>query len=413
MGLLKTLFRPNSEKHEQRGDDCVRASDWGMAKLAYEAALAALEKGAPGDAESKARIYEKLNGSMDALSREHVQTAEELMESGYDDDARELLELALGLTRDTALQADIKNRLRGVERSTSMAIQRDATEFEPLPRVNEQVDVEGSDVETFMALCGALPEEMRSAYVSYGPYFQVGYLALNKGDFAFAADALSRAMKEDPSPASFIPLELATALLNLQRLHEARELLETFLEHHPDVLPGYQVLCEVFWEMEAFDLAEALLESCPEGLQDSLAYILLRGESLSQAGRPSEAAAFYQAFMKQYGRNDAVLKALAGSYETLGDLEKARDLYIEIMNQCQSCHTRVDPLVQRKLADIRFDLGEQSMKVLESYLSLAREDPSDRPFYFERISQLYTAMGDEAEARRFREFARQAGEGKG
>jgi hypothetical protein len=99
-------------------------------------------------------------------------------------------------------------------------------------------------------------------------------------------------------------------------------------------------------------------------------------------------------------------------YETLGDLEKARDLYSEIMNQCQSCHARVDPLVRRKLADIRFDLGERSVTVLESYLSLAQEDPSNRPFYFKRVSHVYASMGNEAEAHRFSQFARQSGEGK-
>jgi hypothetical protein len=77
MGLLKTFFRPNPERHEQRGDTCVRAADWGMAKLAYEAALDALEKTAPGETASKARILEKLHGSMEALAREHIQTAEE------------------------------------------------------------------------------------------------------------------------------------------------------------------------------------------------------------------------------------------------------------------------------------------------------------------------------------------------
>ena len=410
MGLLKTLFRPNFQKHEQRGDDCVMASDWGMAKLAYEAALEALEKGAPGDVESKPRIHEKLSQSMEALAREHVQTAEELVETGYDEEARELLELALNLTRDSALKADVKKRLRVLEAPTSIAIQQDTTESEPLSPVDRDEDPAGSDDETFMALCGALPEDIRPLYVTYGPSFQTGYLALNKGDFEFAAEALSRAMKENPFPDSFIPLELATAFLNLRRLDEARALLETFLAHHPDALPGYQVLCEVFWEMKAFDRAEALLESCPEELQNSLAYALLRGESLSQAGRPSEAATFYQAFIKEYGRHEPLLKALAGSYETLGDLVTARDLYMEIMNQCQSCHTRVDPLVQRKFADISFDLGERSTTVLEFYLSLAREDASNRPFYFDRISRIYASMGNEEEASRFSEFARQARE---
>lgn len=412
MGLLKTLFRPNSERQEQRGDDCVRASDWGMAKVAYEAALDALEKRSPDDAESKARILEKLEGSMEALSRQHVRTALELMESGYDDDARELLELALDLTRDRALRSEIQQRLRGLERSTSRADRDIPSEPEPLWEGDEAEDVEGDDEENFAALCGALPEEIRTAYVSYGPSFQAGYLALNRGDFQSAVDALSRAMEEDPSPASYIPLELATAFLNLRRLDEARGLLEPFLEHHPDALPGYQVLCEVFWEMGAFERAEKLLASCPEELKASGAYVLLCGENLSQAGRPSDAAALYESFIKAYGRHDAVLKALAGSYETLGDLVKARDIYVDIMNQCQPCHTAADPLVQRKLADIRFQLGEYNTKVLETYLSLAQVDPSNRSLYFDRISQIYASMGNEGEARRFALFARQADEGK-
>ncbi|MFC1867792.1 tetratricopeptide repeat protein [Thermodesulfobacteriota bacterium] len=412
MGLLKALFRPNPERHEQSGDTRVRASDWGMAKLAYEAALDALEKTAPGDAESKARILEKLQGSMEALAHEHMRTAEDLIESGHDEDARELLELALELCQDPAFREDIDNLLQGMGGVIPEINPGQAA----LPVLSvhdgDRENHEVGEQETFLALIGPLPDEVRRAYTSYGSSFRAGYLALNQGAFAFAADALSRAMEENPSPNSFIPIELATALLNLQRPDEAREWLETFIEHHPDALPGYQVLCEVFWEMEAFDRAEALLETCPEELKNSLAYVLLRGESLSQAGRHSEAAAFYESFMNEYGRHDAVLKVLAGSYEGLENLKEARELYIEIMNQCRSCHTRVDPLVQRKFADISFDLNERSTAVLESYLSLAQEDPSNRPFYFQRISEIYAAMGNQEEARRFHGFARQVAGGR-
>jgi tetratricopeptide (TPR) repeat protein len=387
-------------------------SNWGMATVAYGAALDALEKTAPGEAASRARILEKLQGSKEALAREHLQTAEELMESGHDEDARALLELALDLVRDTALRADIENRLRGADRPASMAIQLDTVEYEPLLPVDKQETARGSDDETFMALCEVLPQDVRSAYLSYGPSFRAGYLALNQGDFECAADALFHAMEENPSPASFIPLELATALLNLQRLDEASQWLETFRKHHPDALPGYQVLCEVFWEMGACDRAEALLETCPEELKGSLAYVLIRGESLSRAGRHSEAAAFYQTFMSEYGHNEAVLRALAGSYEALEDLEKARELYIEVMNQCRSCQTGEDLLVRRRLADISFDLNERGLNVLELYLSLAQEDPTSRPFYFQRISEIFLAMGNREEARRFQAFARQAAEEK-
>ncbi len=100
------------------------------------------------------------------------------------------------------------------------------------------------------------------------------------------------------------------------------------------------------------------------------------------------------------------------AYEALKNLEEARGLYIQIMNQCRSCHTRVDPLVRRKFADISFDLNDRSTAVLESYFSLAQEDPSNRPFYFQRISEIYAAMGNREEAHRFQGFARQATEEK-
>lgn len=412
MGLLKTLFKPNPEKHEQRGDDCVRVSDWGMAKLAYEAALDALEKTAPEEVATKERILEKLEGSMDSLAREHMGTAEALIDSGHDEDARELLELALELCQDPALREEIETLLQGM----GGAILDELPEQAPPPMVSDhgggQESHEVGEPETFMALIGPLPDKARQAYMSYGASFRAGYLAVNQGAFAVAADALSQAMEEYPDKDSYIPLELATALLNLDRLGEARDLLENFLVHHPDSLPGYQTLCEVFWEMEAFDRAEALLEACPEVLKNSLAYVLLRGESMSQAGNHYEAAAFYKAFMNENGPHDAILRALAGSYEALENLEEARGLYIQIMNQCRSCHTHVDPLVRRKFADISFDLNDRSTAVLESYFSLSQEDPSNRSFYFQRISEIYTAMGNQEEARRFQDFARQATEEK-
>ncbi|MFH1488993.1 MAG: tetratricopeptide repeat protein [Pseudomonadota bacterium] len=412
MGLLKSLFRPNPEKQEQRGDAFVRTSDWGMAKLAYDAALDALETASPGEAETRERILEKLQGSMEALAREHRQTAEDLIESGHDEDARELLELALELCRDPALREEIEGLLQGMAGSVPEKPQGHAAPPALPVDGGDQTNHDGGAQETFLALIGPLPDEVRRAYTSYGPSFRAGYLALNQGDFDLAADALSRAMEENPSPDSFIPLELATALLNLHRLDESREWLETFIEHQPDALPGYQILCEVFWEMEAFDRAEALLEACPEELKNSLAYVLLRGESLSQSGKHSQAVAFYEAFMNEYGRQDAVSIAMAGSCEALGDLEKALELYIEIINQCQSCHTRIDPLIQRKFADISFALGEHGTAVLESYLSLSMEDPSNRPLYFQRVSQIYASMGNKEEARRFQGFSLQAGEEK-
>jgi tetratricopeptide (TPR) repeat protein len=196
--------------------------------------------------------------------------------------------------------------------------------------------------------------------------------------------------------------------MNLEKFDEARQLLEKFLQYHPDALPGYQLLCEVFWAIRSFAQAEALLAACPDELKDSLAYYLLLGETMFQAGNYSKATSLYQDFMKKYGWNEPVARALARTFETVGDFEKARDIYANIMDQCRSCHTRIDPFIKQKFADISFDLGQYSSAILEMYLSLAQEDPENTPFYYQRVSRIYSSLGNEEEARRFQLFAQHA-----
>jgi tetratricopeptide (TPR) repeat protein len=405
MGLLKQLFRQNPEKYEQRGDELFNNALWGMAKIEYEKALDALEKEPNGHKEAEERLQEKLHTSKEALAQEHKQNGEALIETEHYNEARELLELAMDLSRDKTLVSDIRKLLQAVNRLTAEAVQIDTPDPGLSLQVNEEMPIPEKDDEAFLALCGTLPDNVRKAYLSYGESFKSGYLALNRGEFGLAADELSLALNENPTPDSFVPLELATAFLNLGNLDEARRLLESFLQYQPDALPGYQVLCEVLWEMKDFDHAEALLEGCPDELKDSVAYFLLRGESMFQAEKYSETITFYQGFLKNYGWNDSVTKALAKTFETLGELEEARKLYVDILNQCSSCHTPIDPFVKRKFADLSFDLGQHSQSILEAYLSLAQEDSENRQFYYGRISRIYAALGNEEEARRFQAFA--------
>jgi len=411
MGLFKTFFNKDPEKIEQKGDAFLKASAWGRAKLEFEKALGALDKTSPDDA-SETRLRDKLVQAKESLAHEHRQTGENLMEGEYYDEAKELLQLALDLTRDPALVSAVEKRMQEIARLTAGDIQIKVPQFDLTPLADDETTTGDQDDETFTALCSALPEAVQEAYLSYGESFKTGYLALNRGDFDLAADDLSHALAENPAPDSMIPFELATVYLNLGKLDEARRLLETFLQHHPDALPGYQVLCEVYWETGAFDQAESLLADCPDDLKNSLAYVLLRGETLSQAGSHTEAAAFYQDFMAAYGWNEPIAVALANTLETLGDLESARDLYAKIMDQCRSCHARIDPMITRRFADISFDLGRHSSTIVEMYHSLVQEDPENAPLYFQKISRIYASMGNDEEADRFRVFAQQAENGK-
>ena len=88
-------------------------------------------------------------------------------------------------------------------------------------------------------------------------------------------------------------------------------------------------------------------------------------------------------------------------------MEKARGLYLEIMQNCRSCMRAVDPLIKRRYADIGFEAGEITPETLELYLSLTREDPENQGEYFLRISRIYSSLGNEKESARFRALARE------
>jgi len=413
MGFLSNFLGIDPEALERKGDTYFANESWGPAKIEYEKALDGLANGSPEEDQAAVRLRQKLHQSKEALADEHRQAGQNLQDQGFLDEARELFQLALDLTQDTKLTSTLEDILLEMANETAAEDEWKPPESEFDGPPAEETPSREEDDDYFEALCGTLPDEIQRAYISYGVSFKSGYLALNRGDFQRAADDLSRAMEQNSSPKSFVPLELAGAFLNLGRLEEARDLLQTFLHHHKDALPGYQLLCDVLWEMNASDEAEALAEDCPEELKNSLAYCLLRGETMVRAGKFSEAESFYRDFMQNFGWHESIAGTLADACERQGKLEPARDLYATILDRCSSCHRRVDPSIKRKLADIDFDLDQHTTATLEIYLSLAHEDPDNTPYYFDRVSRIYSSLGDEGEARRFRTFARQAERKKG
>jgi hypothetical protein len=82
-------------------------------------------------------------------------------------------------------------------------------------------------------------------------------------------------------------------------------------------------------------------------------------------------------------------------------MANARNLYREIMDQCQSCHARIDPFVKQKYADLCFSSSLFNTEILELYLSLAQENPASAGEYFQKISQIYAEQGNSVEAHRF------------
>ena len=268
---------------------------------------------------------------------------------------------------------------------------------------------EMSDDDYFIALCSTLPETVQEEYFSYGRDFKKGYIALNQGEFERAVRYLEKALAETAETGSLIPLELATAYANLRQWETAEKLLLPLLEQHPDLLPVYRNLCEIYWEKEAFEKADGLLKIVPVDLQESMAVKRLVGETYSRAGELERACDHYGSVLERYGWNETIAVDLAAVLEKMGQAAQAKQLYREVISRCASCHNKIDPAIRHRYAELCFAEKDFSKEILEIYLALAQEVPQNAAVYFNRISRLYAAMGNGDEARRFRSFAQRAG----
>jgi len=411
MGLFNLFARPTPEKLEEKGDALFRAKQWGPAKLEYEHALELVEQNADPDAQE--RITGKLVSVKEALAQEHLQNAENLIEGGFWNEAQDLLALALELSVEGDHRHAVEQQVRELQGRRLEHTEADEAVADLMQQPTDEPDhgmhpQSVSDEEYFMALCGTLPEEVGDAYLSYGENFKAGYLALNRGDFDAAAQLLSRAMEEHPDPESYISLELASAYVNLDQPIEAQRLLENFLTFHPTALPAYRLLCDIYWEQENFQRVDTLLATVPKEFAESLAIVLLRGETMIRSGNIEGARAYLQDCLDKYGWNEALAKELAKSHEALGDPSRARALYKEVIDTCTSCRAQVDPEIKHKYAELSFHEGVRDSVILELYLSLAREIPENAAVYFDRISNIYASRGNAEEALRFRSFSERA-----
>ena len=413
MGLMRIFTGKPPEEMEQIADEYLAAGEYGAAKVEFEKALDKAEKKCPEKEPLLRRLGEKAQEARESLAGAHVREAGELISAKEYKAAGDLLDLAWELSESEARKAEIKEQLERLNNAaapdTAKAANADGTNKSPADAeagdaAPEPESVADEDAH-FHILVNTLSEELQEAYESYGRGFKQGYIALNQGDFQTAVDKFQQAMAENPSPGTWIPLELATAYMHLSEPQKARETMEAYLRENPESLRGYQLLCDIYWDTGDYDAAVRLLDNCPEALKENLMIPMLLGETHYQAGRYAAARDVFSASLRHFGEEELIKRALAKTHEALGEMETARALYGEMLEGCVSCGARVDPFIKRRYAELSFQAGDMSTRILEMFLSLVQEDPDNRREYYDRIGKLYESAGNSAEAQRYFEFA--------
>ena len=408
MGFFKLFVGKSPEEAEKKADALFEAGEYGLAKMEYENGLEKWRKAAQGSEALEERLKEKLRKTREILAQKHKQEGLEIMDSEYYEAAEQSFLLALELTKNPELIEELRGMLDEIGHRSGEEQAVPALDPSPLKEEGpERVESGPTDDEYFAALCSEFPEAVRREFYQYGMSFRQGYLALNEGNFELAAEKLLQAMEEN-SEGGFIAIELATAYLNLDKCQEARTLAERFLRAHPDSPRGYQILCEVLWAVQEFDKALERLGACPNILAESLPVVLLRGETLFKAQRLEEAERLYERELKLRGWQADIARSLAKAYEARGKKAEARDMFGALLVECRACGSPGDTFAKQRFSDLSLELGDYSSSVLELYLSLVHEDPSRRADYYQKISRIYAAQGNDNEARRFEGFARQA-----
>ncbi len=409
MGLFNFFIPKSFEDIEAKADRLVQANDLGLAKLEYEKALERLLANSAGDVpEYQARIESKIRNTCETLAQQHVDMAKDLVAAKCATEAAELLSLARDLSNSSHLHQDIDSLENQIE-SQDESI--DPVTFISEPAESEAFNPEDADG-YFQILLSTMPEEIQSDYLDLGKRFQSGYLALNQGDFALAAEMLSQVVAEQGDQITYAHLELANAYLNLGRADTAADLLEAFVDIYPWSVQAYECLCEIYWERGDIDHADRLLQTCPDELKRSVPILLLMGETLHRSGDFAKATDFYLKANEYLGWQEPIAVALARTHEAADQLDEALGIYQEVVNNCKSCHQRLDPFVRHRYAELRYESGDISGDLVEAYFALCSENPSEQNLYYRRISDIYDRQGYADEAKRYRAIARQVVSGR-
>lgn len=403
MGFLKFFAGKTPEQIEKKADSFSDEQEYGMAKMEYENALAKLEKQSDPDPELGNRLREKIIQCKERLAARHFQNAKELVASNCRKEAIDLLQLALELTAEEKLSLEIQEVQKQIAGSRSFT-GREKEDHIETDDTGEEMPWEEDEYLT--ALLGSLPQPEQEAYLGYGKEFRIGFTALNQGDFSTAVQNLTIALEAHSSEKTYIPLELATAYLNQEQYSEAESLLEGFLKDYPNSIRACQLMSEILWEKKKFQDAEAFLKTCPIEIAGSIPIQLLLGETYFLSGDLEKATGFYQDVLQKGEWDHHIAQSLAKTYEALGRNEEARHIYGQIIGACQGCGRKIDPYVKQRYAETCFEAGDLSTKTLELFLSLTQEDPENRPYYYQKISRIYSMMGNEKEAQRFLSLAR-------
>lgn len=387
----KLLGRRSAAEERQHADELYARAEYGLAKLAYERALAAA-RGEPED--TRAELARRVDECRDAIARTRIAEAERLLGAGQ----RDLALIELQGAADTAASREL---VRECERLLETLERRDARE--------KATFVEQSDDERFETIAGSFEEEQFAEYESYGGTFRAALLALYDGDAARALPELERLAREAEKP-RYLLFELGRARLLQGDTAGGRDALERFVaqfgegEGGESRLVAHMELAALHDEAGDFDAAAAEYEAAVEAMPDDPRPYLAMAMFFRRAKLPAEAIEVLDSGLEvlEEGQRQFRFTLERGlCHADLGDDARAIELLEEVVQQLtQRNHLDLPPECAVRLAELHEKSG-QSVRALDLYNLLASGSDVQNHFVYHReAARLMQALGHTSDARR-------------
>jgi len=391
MGLFGKLFGGSFDDQRKEADALFEAGKFGEAKLAYERALDK-KKGAPED--DVARCIKRVHACRDAIAKERIAHAEELIAQGARELAEAELEAAMETASDEEIARQAERRIEALDRS------------EARERVTEQeLDPES----VYAAAEGNWEEEQLDEYEAYGAPFKDAMLALFAGETKEARTQLE-AVLAGAKDARYLHFEVGRAALRDEDKAQAEASLRTFLARiGPDEggdtrLAAHQILASLADERGDEEAAVNELEAAVSALDDDPRAYAVLGAYLRGKGHAAEAVDVIRAAGEVYIHerpNPALVQELGLALRDAGQDDEAIDV-LEHLLQTLVAQNQLDFPAQgtAALATLMEKKGDLR-RAADLWRALTRgTDQANHLHYYREAARVLAAAGLGQEARR-------------
>jgi tetratricopeptide (TPR) repeat protein len=389
----KLLGRRSVSEERAKADELCAEGELGLAKLAYERALA-LAQTEPGA--DKQALQGRIDDCRDGLARARIAEAERLLRDGA-------LELALAELQGAAEMAASKELVAEAERRLESAERREAREH--------ATTVEQGDEERFETIAGSWDDAQYDEYATHGDELKAALLLLYDGHAKEARPVLERLAERSSATAHYLWFELGRARLLDGEVEGGKDALQRFArafapgEGGEARLVAHMELAALHQEGGDLDAATAEYEAAVDAMPDDPRPYLAMAGFFRRQGLAAEAievlAPALDALEGEGQRQWRLSLELGLAHADLGRDEHATSLLEDVVSYLTARqHLDLPPECAVPLARLYEKAGNKA-RALDLYnLLTAGSDVGNHFTYYREAARLMAELGHVTDARR-------------